>query len=231
MPKLVLLPGLDGTGDLFRDFVRALPSEVDVLTVRYPNDRCLPYAELIETVRATCPLSAPIVLLAESFSTPLAIQYAATNPANLKGLVLCAGFVTSPVLGLRRLLYSLLMPVLFRIKLPEFAAKRWLVGADAPSALLNAIRNAITSVQPKVLVSRVHAVFECDVRAELKQVTVPILYIQAQQDRLVKASSVENIKRIKPQTTVARVDGPHLVLQKEPRRAAEVTWEFIQRLP
>lgn len=126
MLTLVLLPGLDGTGDLFRDFVRALPPEFDVLTMRYPTDRCLPYSELIEIVRATCPQSAPIVLLAESFSTPLAIQYAATNSASLKGLVLCAGFATSPVQGLRRLLCSLLTPFLFRIKLPELAAKLWL---------------------------------------------------------------------------------------------------------
>lgn len=105
-----------------------------------------------------------------------------------------------------------------------------MVGADAPPSLLNAIQTAITSVQPKVLVARIHAVLACDVRTELKQVAVPILYIQAKQDRLVSAASVENIKRIKPQTVVAAVDGPHLLLQKEPRRAAEITWEFIRSL-
>ena len=226
----MLLPGLDGTGDLFRDFVRVLPPAVDVLTIRYPVDRCLPYSELIDVVRATCPPSVPIVLLAESFSTPLAIQYAGTNPANLKAIVLCAGFATSPMQGLQRLFYSLITPILFRIKLPEFAARLWLVGADAPPSLVNAIQTTVASVQPEVLVARVRAVFACDVRTELKQVTVPILYIQAKQDRLVNAASAEKIKQIKPQTEVVTVDGPHLLLQKEPGRAAEVISQFIQQL-
>lgn len=226
----MLLPGLDGTGDLFKDFVRALPSEVAVVTMRYPTDRCLPYSELMEMVRAACPPSSLTVLVAESFSTPLAIQYAATNPANLKGLVLCAGFAMSPVQGFRRLFCTVLMPIVFRIRLPELAAKRWLVGVDAPPSLLNAIRSAIASVQAKVLLDRIHAVLTCDVRAELGRVTVPILYIQAAQDRLVKPSSFENMKRIKSQVTVARVDGPHLLLQKEPGKAAEIIWKFVQQL-
>jgi hypothetical protein len=55
-----------------------------------------------------CEDSEPFVLLAESFSTPVAIRVAAENPTNLKGLILCAGFATSPVSGLPRMLGWLL---------------------------------------------------------------------------------------------------------------------------
>lgn len=45
------------------------------------------------------PRTRPFVLLAESFSTPLAVKLAATNPSNLKGLIICAGFIKNPVTG------------------------------------------------------------------------------------------------------------------------------------
>jgi hypothetical protein len=82
--KLVLLPGLDGTGVLFADFVAALSKELQTATVRYPLERCLSYSELEGLVRAAWSISEPFMLLAESFSTPLAIKDAASNLVNLR---------------------------------------------------------------------------------------------------------------------------------------------------
>lgn len=229
--KLVLLPGMDGTGELFRYFVDALPGEFDTVTVRYPNNQHLSYSELLSFVRVACPVSEPLVLVAESFSTPLAIQYAATNPANLEGLVLCAGFATSPMRGWRRFVGVLLAPIMFRVALPKLAVKLWLVGSDAPPSLLAAVRVAISSVQPKVMAARARAVLACDARTELSQIAVPILYLQAKQDRLVGGTSLEEIRRIKPQMSVASLEGPHLLLQREPLRAAEVVVEFVRSRP
>jgi pimeloyl-[acyl-carrier protein] methyl ester esterase len=226
--KLVLLPGMDGTGELFSEFIAALPDTFEVMTVRYPTERYLPYSELEHIVRAACPISGPFILVAESFSTPLAIQYAATNPANLAGVVLCAGFATSPVRGWRRFLGSLLAPLVFRVPLPNLAAKLWLVGSDAPTSLLTAVRGTISSVQPRVLVTRLRAVLKCEVRADLSQIAVPILYLQAKGDRLVSASCLEDVRRINPQVKVASLDGPHLLLQRQPQIAAEAVVEFAR---
>jgi len=196
--------------------------------VRYPTEQCLSYAELEGFVQAACPISGPFVFLAESFSTLLAIKYAASNPVNLEGLVLCVGFATSPMRGWQRFLSSLLAPLVFRVPLPNLAAKLWLVGPDAPPSLLAAVRSAVSSVQSKVLAARLQAVLGCDVRVELGRVARPILYIQAQQDRLVSASCLEELRRIKPQMSVAELEGPHLLLQREPRRAAETVARFVR---
>jgi hypothetical protein len=48
MHKLVLLPGMDGTGELFAGFVKALPEGFDPVIMRYPIDRPLSYADLLE---------------------------------------------------------------------------------------------------------------------------------------------------------------------------------------
>lgn len=70
---LVLLPGLDGTGNLFAKFVSTVTPNLDARIVRYPTDRPLSYADLLSTVVDTIPREEPFVLLAESFSTPLAV--------------------------------------------------------------------------------------------------------------------------------------------------------------
>jgi pimeloyl-[acyl-carrier protein] methyl ester esterase len=228
--RLILLPGMDGTGELFSEFAAALAGEFEIATVRYPTEQCLSYSELEGFVRAACSITGPFVLLAESYSTPLAIKYAASNPENLVGLVLCAGFATSPMRGWRRYLGWLLAPLMFRILLPNLAAKLWLVGPEASSSLLRSVRSAVSSVKPKVLAARLRGVLACEVRSEMGRVTVPVLYIQAKQDRLIGAACLDELLRIKPQMTVTALEGPHLLLQREPNKAAETVVRFVRYL-
>jgi pimeloyl-[acyl-carrier protein] methyl ester esterase len=230
MQTLILLPGMDGTGELFLDFLRELPDEFEPVVVRYPIDQYLSYSELLPLVRASCPLSESFVLVAESYSTPLAIQYAAMNPANLKGLVLCAGFTASPVKGWMRYLARLVAPVAFRIPLPAFAAKYWLVGSDAPWKLISSVLKTVSSVKHTVLATRARAVLTCNVVTEMSQISVPVLYIQAKQDRLVSTSSLKDILRINSNVKVAVINGPHLILQRKPHEASEIIGNFIQAL-
>ena len=69
--KLVLLPGMDGTGELFAGFAMALPEWIHPQVVRYPREH-LSLTDLLLTVRSALLKSEPFVILAESFSTPIA---------------------------------------------------------------------------------------------------------------------------------------------------------------
>lgn len=93
---LVLLPGMDGTGELFAPFIAALGGEFDVRVVRYPGDHRGGYEELEAIARSAIPEDRPYVLLAESFSGPIAISIAASGPKQLRGLVLCCTFARNP---------------------------------------------------------------------------------------------------------------------------------------
>ena len=236
MIKLVLLPGMDGTGELFRDFVAALPEGSETVVAHYPGDRRLRYAGLMEFVLGAVSAisgtsanstAAPFCLVAESFSTPLAIQYAATNPPNLKGLVLCAGFCTSPLQGWRRTLAFGLAQFIFWLPLPGFFVEMLLAGPNAPRTLVTAVKAAASWVEPEVMAGRVRDVLTCDVRAALAKVSVPILYLQAAQDQLVSPDCLAEAQRIKPEETVV-VDGPHLLMQREPKLCADVGGRFVQ---
>jgi pimeloyl-ACP methyl ester carboxylesterase len=228
---LVLLPGLDGTGDLFANFVSALPPNLEARIVRYPTHLLLSYSELFSFVSDAIPRTLPFVLLAESFSTPLAVMLAATDPSGLRGLIICAGFIKSPVPDWLLHMKGFVQPALFRVPPPRFALEHFLIGACAPRELRDQLRRTLRSVSPEVVASRVRAVMECDAREEFVHVRVPTLYLQAEQDRLVKNSSFEEIQRLKPDTALASIPAPHFVLQREPRKAADLIAHFVEGLP
>jgi pimeloyl-ACP methyl ester carboxylesterase len=228
--RLVLLPGMHGTGELFAEFMSMIPEQERIEAPHYPTNASPSYSQLLKMVESIVPPSEDFVLLAESFSTPLAIQYASTNPPNLRGLILCAGFATSPLRGWRRSFAQLIAPVAFRLPLPKIAIARFLIGANAPESLHAAVRAAIRSVKPAVLSARLHQILAVDVRLALSKVSMPILYVRAIQDRLVRDSCLEEIQRINPQIEVAQIRGPHFILQREPRQSADVVVKFLKNL-
>jgi len=231
-PKhLVLLPGLDGTGELFVDFIAALPESWTGTTVAYPSDRFLSYTDLRPFVSTAVPQSERFVLVAESFSTPLAVWYAATNPKNLVAVIICAGFVRSPVRRWSGIVKGLAKPWLFRLKPPRTIVEYFLLGQNAPSDLLQKLRHALQRVSPDVLRGRVLEVLDCDARDELRRTTVPLLYLEGTHDRLLASSCKDEFSQLRPDTVVRSVDAPHLLLQREPHTAATIVMAFIKGLP
>ena len=93
MKKLLLLPGMDGTGRLFAPFLEAIGPAVDVQVVRYPGNGSSGYEGLVELARAALPTDGDFFILGESFSGPVAISLAAAHPPGLMGLILCCTFV------------------------------------------------------------------------------------------------------------------------------------------
>jgi len=226
--RLILMPGMDGSGELFREFAAALPEGLEAETLRYPPDAWVPGREFAKSLMGGM-TDEPFVLVAESYSVALAVRIAAMRPEGLRGLVLCAGFCTSPLRGWRRWIVMRLAPVLARVTPPEWAVRWLLVGDDAPASLVGAVRASVSWVEPWVLAARMRGVLRCDVLAELAQVRVPILYVQATQDRVVDPECLEEIHGVRPARTVA-IDGPHLLVQREPQLVADVVAGFVREL-
>ena len=224
---LVLLPGLDGTGLLFADFLKTLPYSLTTTVVSYPANRFLRYSELLQLVTAAVPQTDRFVVLAESFSTPLVLKYAATKPSNLAGVVICAGFARNPTGGWSRLLKVVAKPWLFALRPPHFVLEYFLTGENPPSALIQRIREILQSVPPEVLSGRIREVLECDASNDLARTTSPIMYLRASHDRLLSGSCHREILRIRPDVVLATVEAPHMLLQREPQKAADLVVAFM----
>ena len=222
----MLLPGLDGTGKLFVDFVEALPESCTATVVAYPSDRFLSYADLRSFVSAAVPQSERFVLVAESFSTPLAVWYAANNPPNLVAVVICAGFLGSPLHHWSGIVKALARPWLFSLNLPRPILEYFLLGQNAPPSLVQKLRQALQDVSPDVLSGRVREALNCDARDDLRRTTAPLLYLEATNDRLLSSSCEEEFSYIRPDVLFRSLPAPHLLFQREPQKAASVVMEF-----
>jgi pimeloyl-ACP methyl ester carboxylesterase len=217
---IVLLPGLDGTGLLFRPLLVALPDTLEPIVVSYPVKRALGYRELEDFVAGQLPAEGPFALLGESFSGPVAVRLAARFEDRVRGLILVASFVRYPCSGLARSLRLLVRAPLFLLPPPAFLIRRKLVGPDAPAELVDRVRSATALVKPGVLARRVREVLAVDERECFAYLELPKLYLAAAEDRQFPLAVAESLRELRPDLIVESVPAPHLLLQVEPEESA-----------
>jgi pimeloyl-ACP methyl ester carboxylesterase len=226
---LVLLSGMDGSGELFGDFVAHLDPAIEPLILRYPADQALGYEALAQRVAAELPLDRPVALLGESFSGPLAVMLAA-SPAHLpwvRALILSCSFVHNPLPALGQLASLVdLVPINL---LPKRLIVDYFLGETRDERLMQKLLEVSARLTPEVWRARAKAALAVDVSAQLRQIEVPILYLRARQDRLVLPTQAEIVKQLAPQTEIVDFDTPHFLLQTAPKRAARVVDDFLQR--
>lgn len=220
---------MDGTGELFADFVNALGDAVAPLVVSYPPDQALDYAGLTEFARSRLPLDRPFVLLGESFSGPVAIALAASSPPGLAALILSCTFARNPTP-----VFSIFKHALGALPVsPKFTGliSPFMLGACSTAALRAALRAAVGTATAAVMRVRMRAVLEVDYSVRMRAVHVPILYLQAAQDRVVLAGSARHLQSLHAGIELVRLRGPHLLLQAAPAETASVVKRFMDALP
>jgi len=228
MPRtVVLLPGLDGTGEQFAPLVDALGPNVSTQVVRYP-DTPMDYEAHRQLVSSILPRDQPYVILGESFSGPIAISLAAKSPRGLLGCILCASFVRTPREALR-----LAVPFLGAIshqRLPSALSDYLVIGRFATPALQQMQRDAQRSVSPATLVARLRAIACVNVSDQLRSIALPMLYMRATEDRLVPRSASQYFSRLARAGRVVDLEGPHFLLQARPREAAAEVQKFVREV-
>ena len=223
---IVLLPGMDGTGDLFSQFVLLTPVGFDATVVPLPQEP-MSYSDLERLIEPSIPGDVPFVLLGESFSGPLTIRLAAKRPPNLRGLILCNSFVTPP-----RAAFWKLLPwaTIFYVPPPNLILRRFLAGDNAPLSLLADIRRTLSNVPPRILASRLRTLLTSNSQDALRALDVPILYLRGTADRLVTESAYRAIGEIVPSAKRCDIPGPHMLIQARPAEVWQVITEFVATL-
>jgi len=231
LPALVLLPGLDGTGKLFAEFVKSLDPGVRAIVVAYPPDLPLGYADLealVMRVLGNLPPGQRYVVLGESFSGPLAIRIAARAPPGFMGLILSASFATNPYpwLGWARPLAA---------HLPVKSFPRWLRaplmwGSLAPDRAPSQMERAMSGVSAAVIRQRIAALLAVDETNALKRVRIPTLVLRALADRVIPNAATRRILKFLPQAKLVEINAPHLLLQTRPMECAAVVLRFLREL-
>jgi pimeloyl-[acyl-carrier protein] methyl ester esterase len=226
--RVLLLPGLDGTGRLFRPLLDAFPSSVDARVIAYPNGRVLSADELAAFVSASIDPAEAYWLVAESFSGPIALQIASQAVHRPDGLVLAATFTRAPVRWLAAMPSLGALAVQLSRAAMTIGVRAMMTGRDAPPELVAAVVDAIASVPKAVLAARIRQVLTSDVRSAAA-IRVPTLIISARRDRLVPSRLTAELRASMPHAEHVEIDAPHLVLQRFPIECAEHIASFIAR--
>jgi len=225
---LILLPGMDGTGQLFEPLISALADEFEIKVVTYPTSTPLGYAELEAIAREAIPKEGSYVILGESFSGPIAISLAASASAQLKGLILCCTFVRNPRPALS--VFGQLLGFLPISAVPVSVGAHLLFGRFSTAGLRAALAQSLAQVSPSVLRNRLRAVLSVDASAKLATVRVPLLYLRASLDRLVPPSASASVASLNRLAQVVEIEAPHCLLQAVPGEAGRVVAAFLRRV-
>ncbi len=188
---VVLVPGLDGTAELFYRQIPLLARRFNVVAFPLPDHRNATMAdladelaELIEEVSSDAAL-----MLGESFGGALSLHVALRHPEAVKGLVIVNSF---PYLDNR--LQLLAAPRLLRLlpwgamplarRLTEHRIHSSHVGDDE----LREFRRRTRSIERTGYIRRMQILFDHDVRDDLQRITVPTLFLAGTEDRLVPSA-------------------------------------------
>jgi pimeloyl-[acyl-carrier protein] methyl ester esterase len=219
--QIILLPGLDGTGKLFRWFIAAAPRHLSLTSIALPSGP-LNYDDLADSVAHNLPAGEPLVVITESFSGPLALALAQRRP--IAALVYCNSFVIAPR---SRAIRWFVLPGLFGLPLPRLLLRRYMLGQAADDALVDDVAEVVASVPASLLTSRLRMVLNTDEADAFARCTVPTLYVRGTEDRLVPDSAWRGMAAVRPMS-IAQVSGPHLLLQANPVGAWNAISPFLK---
>jgi pimeloyl-ACP methyl ester carboxylesterase len=221
---MILMPGFDGTGELFSPLLAALSPHHRPAIVRYRDERT--FNDYVDTVSAALP-DQGAMLIAESFSGPIALGLMARHPGKIQCAVLCATFVESPFHTLTKLA-RFVPPALFGLSLGHRAMlSQFCLDDRRDPALMNQALAAIRSMPVAAVAARLSVLADLQVRSLCRNVRTPILILRATNDRLVSPSRYKQLIDELPGAIVKAVEGPHLLLQSRPRECARLIDEFV----
>lgn len=226
---LILLPGLDGTGRLFTPLQNALEPNFRTVVFSYPTNAQLDYGALCAEVERELPERLHVIV-AESFSGPIALEIASRRPPGLQALVLSASFAANPRPWLSVLFGRFLGAWCFRRQVPTWTIRALLAGPDAPAELCRAIQDTVKLVNPEVMAFRLREVIKSDAAAALRNCPVPIFYLHGTKDRLLGNGALNRLSTSRPDMTVIDVPGPHMLLQAAPDICAHHIKEMVDGL-
>lgn len=222
---LVLMPGLDGTGKLFAPIIPMLEPHFELTMVTYPDLDS--FSEYVDCALNQLPQTPGYSLLAESFSGPVAMALMAQHPEQFGPSVLCTTFARSPLAAMTRM-GGYVPEGMFSIgALGEFCLDVYEVKDEDFSETQPLPLNVMEQLDGSRLKHRLSVLSRIDVSALLPNINVPILCLRGMRDRIVSELDSRMLQQYLPDVRVVDVDAPHLLLQTQPRHAAELIQQHI----
>lgn len=216
--KIILLPGLDGTGLLFDKLKESFPENLDIEVISYDSLEGISYSEQASEI-ANRFEGIDIYIVGESYSGRVAYELFKLRRHRVKGIVFLAGFISSPSILSK---FAGFVPV--SLIAPNFLTKNllYLLGFSliGGSSLSERVFASISKANKYKLKSRLRNIAGLDEPAQ--SITCPVTYIRPSKDLLVSASAVRLLSKKCSSFIQVTVNGGHFIAQSNPVECAQV---------
>jgi len=216
--KIILLPGLDGTGMLFKGILEVLPKALNIQVFCLDELEGDSYAKkaqyLAEHLQST-----ELFIVVESYSGPIAYELCNILGSNVKQIVFLASFISAPS-SLSRCAH--LIPT-FALQASEL--NMWLLnkigfaGAGSDSQILDVFKS-ISFANKAKLKNRLQNISQ--LRKPQNPHATPVVYIKPTNDILVNNRAVDEVKSVFNNTKVITISGGHFIAQTNPIKCADI---------
>jgi Alpha/beta hydrolase family len=252
-PRIVLLPGMDGTASLLIDrFARQIcrgsagamaMDATRMVLVDYPRDRHLSCSALAEFVAEwyLLPLADDergYVVVAQSFSGHVALYLSSCRAGNRKrlpghkGTVFVNCFCSLPTRWAKPFMGAIPETVFAR-QPPAWVTTRFFFGRGGTPTQMRAVQDVVAPVLPSVMKARIDAIANEDTWYLWRDLLLlpEALYIYGSADVLVGATKHVGLLRESRRDVefVGVVDAGHLVLQTHGEMCARLIEGFVSR--
>jgi len=224
---LVLLPGLDGTGNLFSPFLEQFSDQSCATVIPYPLERYIPFEHLADYIIPLLPKDKPLVILGESYSGPVALSLASRKDIDIQAVILVATFAKYPPSFLKTISKWLPLSLFLRLPIPDFVIRHFCFGSATNKTLSLMLRNAVKTNRPSILAKRARDGASIDVTELLSEIKIPCLYIAATDDRMVPNTAINLLKGKLSNFEIATIEGSHFILQVQPEACYKAINKFL----
>ncbi|MGF1767098.1 hypothetical protein L4D06_06905 [Enterovibrio makurazakiensis] len=214
--KLVLLPGMDGTGNLFDEFVSFYRGETAIIS--FPHLGSQSYEDLSAFVVSKLPKEDHI-LLAESFSGGLIPHLIQHDNKHTKGIIFVASFLSCPRPSLIRLVLLLPIKRLSSIPGANLMHRLLFLGWDVQESIVATFTSTISNLPEATLKSRLRSILSLK-NTMASHSSLPCVYIRPISDLLIPEGKAKEIPTSFTNCSYRPIVGSHFILQSSPQMLA-----------
>jgi len=224
--KIILLPGLDGTGLLFERMIEEIPSDLNIEVVSYDSIKAVSYpeqaAEIAEIFRGK-----DIFIVGESYSGRVAYELCQRSSINVCGIVFLASFISRPSSFSR---FSTIIPTAFLKPNPLSKFLLYLFGFNMTGGLenVNPVFASLQKADKRKLKIRLRNIAQ--LVKPIVNVECPVTYIRPNTDLLVSDKSVKFLASMCSNFTQVKVNGGHFIAQSHPATCVKIICNTVNML-
>lgn len=225
--QIVLLPGLDGTGRLFAPLLACTDDPASFLVVHY-QDVPADLNQLAEQAEAVIPQGEAVILIAESFSSLVALRLLERGKLQIAGILFFAGFARAPcplLLNLARFVPASLIKI---FSTNPLLVRLFFLTNKMPLSVFDLYLDVVRSIPPEVLKDRIRLLYEAKNLPSIKA-DIPFGQLRVRGDLLVSKRSTTDLRTLNPALFIWEVEGTHFFLQTNPEKSLQIIREFCQR--